>query len=144
MEDQILDNKVFKKYLRQAKHIYYGDKKLKKQFLLDVEDALLCYVESHPGCSYDDIVHKFGTPKELRESFASADMLKKRSILLYRLVILFSVLITISIMLFTIDYVTNSFDHSKGHYIEYMDQRDTTDTSPPPPDFTPYGEYTFD
>ncbi len=44
----------------------------------------------------------------------------------------------------TIDYVTNSFDHSKGHYIEYMDQRDTTDTSPPPSDFTPYGEYTFD
>ena len=85
MEDQILDNKVLKKYLRRVKHIYYGDKKLKKQFLLDVEDALLYYVESHPGCSYDDIVHKFGSPKELRESFASSDMLKKRSILFYRL-----------------------------------------------------------
>lgn len=144
MEDQILDNKVLKKYLRQVKHIYYGDKKLKKQFLLDVEDALLCYVESHPDCSYDDIVHKFGTPKELRESFAFSDMLKKRSILLYRLVILFSVLITISIILFTIDYVTNSFDRSKGYYIEHMEQKDTTDTSPPPPDLTPYGEYTFD
>lgn len=143
MEDQILDNKVLKKYLRQVKHIYHGDKKIKKQFLLDVEDALLCYMESHPGCSYDDIVHKFGTPDELRESFAFSDMLKKRSILLYRFVILFSLLITISIILFTIDYVTNSFDHSKGYYIERMEQRDTTDTSPPPPDLTPYQEYTF-
>lgn len=144
MEDQILDNKVLKKYLRQVKHIYHGDKKIKKQFLLDVEDALLCYTESHPGCSYDDIVHKFGTPDELRESFAFSDMLKKRSILLYRFVILFSLLITISIILFTIDYVTNSFDRSKGYYIERMEQRDTTDTSPPPPDLTPYQEYTFD
>ena len=144
MEDQILDNKVLKKYLRQVKHIYHGDKKIKKQFLLDVEDALLCYTESHPGCSYDDIVHKFGTPDELRESFAFSDMLKKRSILLYRFVILFSLLITISIILFTIDYATNSFDRSKGYYIERMEQRDTTDTSPPPPDLTPYQEYTFD
>lgn len=143
MEDQILDNKVLKKYLRRVKHIYYGDKKLKKQFLLDVEDALLCYVESHPGCSYDDIVHKFGSSKELRESFASSDMLKKRSILFYRLVILFSVLVTISIILFTVDYVTNSFDRSKGYYIERMEQRDTTNTSPPPSKHTPYGEYTF-
>lgn len=139
-----MDNKVLKKYLRQVKHIYHGDKKIKKQFLLDVEDALLCYTESHPGCSYDDIVHKFGTPDELRESFAFSDMLKKRSILLYRFVILFSLLITISIILFTIDYVTNSFDRSKGYYIERMEQRDTTDTSPPPPDLTPYQEYTFD
>ncbi len=139
-----MDNKVLKKYLRQVKHIYHGDKKIKKQFLLDVEDALLCYTESHPGCSYDDIVHKFGTPDELRESFAFSDMLKKRSILLYRFVILFSLLITISIILFTIDYATNSFDRSKGYYIERMEQRDTTDTSPPPPDLTPYQEYTFD
>lgn len=139
-----MDNKVLKKYLRQVKHVYHGDKKLKKQFLQDVEDALLCYAEYHPSCSYDDIVHRFGTPTELRESFSSSDMLKKRSILLYRLVILFTVLITISIILFTVDYVTNSYDHSKGRYIQHMKQRDTTDTSPPPSDHTPNKEYTFD
>lgn len=144
MEDQILDNRVLKKYLRQVRHIYHGDKKLKKQFLQDIEDALLCYAESHPGCSYDDIVRKFGSPTELRESFSSSDMLKRRSILLYRLVILFSVLITISFILFTANYVTNSYDRSKGRYIQHMKQKDTTDTSPPPPDLTPYREYTFD
>lgn len=144
MEDQILDNKVLKKYLRQVKHIYHGDKKLKKQFLQDVEDALLCYAESHPGCSYDDIVHKFGTPDELRESFSSSDMLKQRSILLYRFVILFAVLISASVILFTIIYVTNSFDHSKGHYLEYTNQKDMTNTSSPIPNLTPYEEYTID
>ncbi|MCI8364543.1 MAG: hypothetical protein HFG34_06290 [Eubacterium sp.] len=140
-----MDNKVLKKYLRQVRHVYHGDKKLKKQFLQDVEDALLCYAESHPGCSYDNIVHRFGTPTELRESFSSSDMLKRRSILLYRLVILFSVLITLSIILFTVDYVTNSYGHSKGHYTDYIDQKDTTDTSPPPLNYThtPYGKYTF-
>lgn len=144
MEDQILDNKVLKKYLRQVKHIYHGDKKLKKQFLQDVEDALLCYAESHPGCSYDDVVHKFGTPEELRESFAYSDMLKKRSILLYRFVILFAVLITVLIILFTANYIHNSFGHSKGHYIEYTNRKDTTDTSSPIPNLTPYEEYTID
>lgn len=144
MEDQILDNKVLKKYLRQVRHIYHGDKKLKKQFLQDVEDALLCYAESHPGCSYDDVVHKFGTPEELRESFAYSDMLKKRSILLYRFVILFAVLITVLIILFTANYIHNSFGHSKGHYIEYTNRKDTTDTSPTPLKRTPYKEYTLD
>lgn len=144
MEDQILDNKVLKKYLRQVRHIYHGDKNLKKQFLQDVEDALLCYAESHPDCSYDDIVHKFGTPEELRESFSSSDMLKQRSILLYRFVILSAVLITVLIILFTASYVHNSFDHSKGHYIEYTNQNDSTDTSPTPLKRTPYKEYTLD
>lgn len=139
-----MDNKVLKKYLRQVKHIYHGDKKLKKQFLQDVEDALLCYAESHPGCSYDDVVHKFGTPEELRESFAYSDMLKKRSILLYRFVILFAVLITVLIILFTANYIHNSFGHSKGHYIEYTNRKDTTDTSSPIPNLTPYEEYTID
>lgn len=144
MEDQILDNKVLKKYLHQVKHIYHGDKKLKKQFLQDVEDALLCYAESHPGCSYDDIVHKFGTPDELRESFSSSDMLKKRSILLYRFVIFFAVLITVLIILFTASYVHNSYDRSKGHYTEYINQNDSTDTSPQTPNLTPYKGYTLD
>lgn len=139
-----MDNKVLKKYLRQVKHIYHGDKKLKKQFLQDVEDALLCYAESHPDCSYDDIVHKFGTPEELRESFAYSDMLKKRSILLYRFVILFAVLITVSILLFTVKYVINSYDRSKGHYIEYIDQKNSTYTSSPTPNLTPYKEYSLD
>lgn len=139
-----MDNKVLKKYLRQVRHIYHGDKNLKKQFLQDVEDALLCYAESHPDCSYDDIVHKFGTPEELRESFSSSDMLKQRSILLYRFVILSAVLITVLIILFTASYVHNSFDHSKGHYIEYTNQNDSTDTSPTPLKRTPYKEYTLD
>lgn len=139
-----MDNKVLKKYLRQVKHIYHGDKKLKKQFLQDVEDALLCYAESHPGCSYDDVVHKFGTPEELRESFAYSDMLKKRSILLYRFVILFAVLITVLIILFTANYIHNSFGHSKGHYIEYTNRKDMTNTSSPIPNLTPYEEYTID
>lgn len=143
MEDQILDNKVLKKYLRQVKHIYHGDKKLKKQFLQDVEDALLCYAESHPGCSYDDIVHKFGSPDELRESFSSSYMLKQRSILLYRFVILLAVLLTVSIILFTVNYATNSFDNSKGHYKEYIKQKDMTNTSSPTPNLTPYKEYTI-
>lgn len=144
MEDQILDNKVLKKYLRQVRHIYHGDKNLKQQFLQDVEDALLCYAESHPDCSYDDIVLKFGTPEELRESFSSSDMLKHRSILLYRFVILFAVLITVLIILFTANYVHNSYDRSKGHYIEYTNQNDSTDTSPTPLKRTPYKEYTLD
>lgn len=139
-----MDNKVLKKYLRQVRHIYHGDRNLKKQFLQDVEDALLCYAESHPDCSYDDIVHKFGTPEELRESFSSSDMLKQRSILLYRFVILFAVLITASVILFTIIYVANSFDHSKGHYIEYTNRKDMTNTSPQTPNLTPNKEYTLD
>ncbi len=139
-----MDNKVLKKYLRQVRHIYHGDRKLKKQFLQDVEDALLCYAESHPGCSYDDIVHKFGSPNELRESFSSSDMLRKRSILMYRLVILFFVLITASVILLTVNYVTNSFNHSNGHYKEYVKHKNTTDTSSPTPKPTSYKEYSYD
>lgn len=141
-----MDNKVRKKYLRQVRQAYRGDKEIKKQFLQDVEDALLCYAESHPNCTYDDIVHKFGTPDELRESFsfASSDMLKKRNILLYRFVLTSAVLVTVLAILFTVNYVTNSYDRSKGYYIEDIKNTDIPATSPQTPNLTPSGEYTFD
>lgn len=143
-----LDNKAIQKYLRQAKRIYYGDKELKKQFMQNLQDALFCYAETNPKCSYSDLTSKFGTPDEIKESFSSlsSGILEKRNVWFWRFVIFCSVLITIIVITLTFFYVKRAHDFSNGYYIEYMEEQDKPMISPTPemPGDTPYKEYTFD
>jgi hypothetical protein len=147
-KERTLDNKAIRKYLRQTKRIYYGNKELKKIFMQDLQDALFCYAESNPDFSYSDLINKFGTPREIQESFSSVsfDMLKKRSIPFHWSFILFSVLVLIIITVTGL-YVSDSYDFSKGHYIEYMEDKNSLDMNNPTtitPSSTPCKEYTFD
>lgn len=143
-----MDNKAVQKYLRQARRIYYGNKALKKQFIQDLGDALLCYTEKKPDCSYTDLVEKFGTPNKIKESFSdiSVNMLKKRNLRFYWFIILFSTLITLTIIILTVVFAKQSFEYSQGHYIEYIEDDDNSGIEPTPetPESTPYIEYTFD
>lgn len=141
-----LDNKAIRKYLRQVKRIYHGDKELKNQFMRDLQDALLCYEETNPKCSYADLITKFGTPDEIKDSFSSSGILKKRNVRFWRFAMICSVLITVIVITLTVFYVKRAYDYSKGHYIEYMVEPDKPMISPVPeiPDSTPYKEYIFD
>lgn len=148
MEGKILDNKAVQKYLRQVRRVYSGNKVLKKQFIQDLQDALLCYTEKNPKCSYADLVEEFGTPNEIRESFSdiSTNMLKKRNVRIYWFIILLSALITFIIVIKTAIVVKESFDYSQGYYVEYMEDDDNSSMRPTSetPEITPIKEYTFD
>lgn len=145
MEDKAMCNRAISKYIRRTKRIYYGDRELKKRFIKDLQDSLICYSEEHPDCSYTDLVDKFGSPYEMGESFLESfpKELKKRDIIMYRFVVICSVLIIISAVTFTTYHVKKNYDYSQGH-----DEKTITDEDYPElnsdPKQTPIAEYTYD
>lgn len=138
-------NKAIAKYIRRAKKVHYGDRETKKHFIADLQDSLLCFSEEHPDCSYTDLVEKFGSPCEIRESFFKfpAKELKKRNIILYRIIIICSILIIIAALTVTIHHVLINYEYSQGYAIKRI-----TDSSHPEPDMepqqTPIEVYIFD
>ncbi len=61
-----------KRYLRQLRMHYSGDRDCKEQFLQDIEDSLDCYCAEHPYASKSDIYRRFGSPKQFREEYEAA------------------------------------------------------------------------
>lgn len=117
----IMDNNTaISKYIRKTKRIYHGDRKTKQRFIDDLQDALLCFSEAHPDCTYADLTDSFGSPDEIREAFLkdSSKELKKRNLLIYRIVILCSVLIAIAVLAFTIHLAIEQYTYSQGYFIK--------------------------
>nr|MBP3598895.1 hypothetical protein [Eubacterium sp.] len=143
-----MGNRAIQKYIRQVKVTYRGDRKVKQQFISDLQDALLCYYESHPDCSYTDLTEKFGAPKEFRDSFSTLlpSSLKKRNMFVSSLIILVAVLMMIAVVLFSIFYVRESHNHTKGYYLEYQEKKTQPQTTavPSTSEPTPIMEHTFD
>ena len=128
----IMDNNTaISKYIRKAKRIYHGDRKTKQRFIDDLQDALLCFSETHPGCTYADLTDSFGSPDEIREAFLkdSSKELKKRNLLIYRIVILCSVLIAIAILAFTVHLAVEQYTYSQGYFIKTIYDYEKTDSS---------------
>lgn len=145
MEDKAMCNSAISKYIRRTKRIYYGDRELKKRFIKDLQDSLICYSEEHPDCSYTDLVDTFGSPYEIRESFLETfpKELKKRDIILYRVVISFSVLIVIAVLTFTAYYVKKNYDYSQGYAVKSIKDKEHSElNSEPKP--TPITVFKFD
>ncbi len=144
MKENTLKPKAIHKYLRKAKHVYHGKGPIRKQFINDLADALKCYCETHPDCSYEDLVDEFGAPYEIRASFLSmySSDLKKRNIRLYRLVFICCLIVALLLLAFTVNYVVNSYKDSKGYCIEQMeDDAPLTPASDMP---APVKEHTFE
>lgn len=114
------NNSAISKYIRKAKRIYHGDRKTKQRFIDDLQDSLLCFSETHPDCTYADLTDSFGSPDEIREAFLkdSSKELKKRNLLIYRIVILCSVLIAIAVLAFTVHLVIERYTYSQGYFIK--------------------------
>lgn len=144
MGESTLRQKAIYKYIRKAKHVYHGKGPVRKQFISDLSDALTCYSETHPDCSYEDLVEEFGSPDEIRASFLSlySSDLKKRNIRLYRIVFICCLIAALLALAFTVSYVINSYQHSKGYYIEYIE--DDEPFTPASDEPAPVQQYTFD
>lgn len=55
-----MKNTAAKKYIRQVKRLYRGKRRFKRQFIQELKDALLCYLEEHPEPTYTDLTKEFG------------------------------------------------------------------------------------
>ncbi len=143
-----MDNKAVKKYIRKVNMTYRGNRNAKEQFLMELHDSLLCYCESHPDCSYQDLVEHFGSPQKLGGTLTSLlpPDLKKRNIFFSWLIILVAILVMIGIILFSYRYARESYQHSKGYYIEHTDKKiePTATAVPSTSEPTPVVEYSFE
>lgn len=54
-----------KEYFKQIRLLFPILGKEERKFLSDFEDTAIEYVESHPGCSLDDIKERFGEPEDV-------------------------------------------------------------------------------
>ena len=70
--------------------------------------------------TYADLTTSFGSPDEIREAFLkdSSKELKKRNLLIYRIVILCSVLIAIAVLAFTVHLAIERYTYSQGYFIK--------------------------
>lgn len=147
MQEEItLKQKIVKKYIRQIKRIYRGKSSDKKQFIEELQDALLCFCEEHPDSSYSDLVKEFGKPSEMKDilSFHSAEKLQKRNMFLYWTVNIAIIIFVTILVFFTIRYVKEKYNDTHGYDIDYLyDPEDgepeeininpfTGETDPPP------------
>lgn len=116
-----MNPKIVKKYIRQIKRIYRGKSKDKKQFLKELQDALLCFCEEHPDSSYSDLVKEFGKPAEMKDilSFHSAEKLQKRNMFMYWSVNIGAIIAVAILVFFTVRHVTGNYNNAQGYFIEY-------------------------
>ena len=134
-----MKQKIVKKYIRQIKRIYRGRYKDKKQFIKELQDALLCFCEDHPDSSYSDLIKEFGKPSEIKNilSFHSAEKLQKRNMFLYWTVNIVVIIAITILLFFTVCHVMNKHNFAQGYYIEYLDDTKnkinplTHETDPP-------------
>lgn len=105
----------------------------------------MCYSEEHPDCSYTDLVNKFGSPDEIKESFLDffPKEIKKQDIIMYRFAVICSVLIMISAVTFTAYHVKKDYDYSQGHAVKFITDENYPELNPEPKQ-TPIVKYTFD
>ena len=64
-----MKNTAAKKYIRQVKRLYRGKRRFKRQFIQELKDALLCYLEEHPEATYTDLTKEFVTRPRSEISF---------------------------------------------------------------------------
>lgn len=123
MQEEItLKQKIVKKYIRQIKRIYRGKSSDKKQFIKELQDALLCFCEEHPDSSYSDLVKEFGKPSEMKDilSFHSAEKLQKRNMFMYWTVNIAVIIVIAILVFFTVRYVKEKYNITHGYDIEYL------------------------
>ena len=115
-----MKNTAAKKYIRQVKRLYRGKRRFKRQFIQELKDALLCYLEEHPKTTYTDLTKEFGHPSEIKDqlSFHTADELHLRNMTLYWTVVGLCSVAVITVVFFTVRHVVFMHDYSKGYYIE--------------------------
>lgn len=97
-----MNDTIIRRYIRQAKRSYTGKLKYRGQFLHELEDALLCFLEEYPEATYSDLTNEFGNPLELKEQFSFLTIfeLHKRNVLLRCNIIVMSVLLFVIILYF--------------------------------------------
>ena len=117
-----MKQKIVKKYIHQIKRIYRGKYSDKKQFIEELQDALLCFYEEHPDASYSDLVKEFGKPSEIKDvlSFHSAEKLQKRNMLVYWAINIVVIMMVSILLFFTVRYVMSKHNLAQGYYIEYF------------------------
>lgn len=117
-----MKQKIVNKYIRQIKRIYRGKSSDKKQFIEELQDALLCFCEEHPDSSYSDLVKEFGKPSEMKDilSFHSAEKLQKRNMFLYWTVNITVITATAILVFFTVHYMQEKYNDTHGYFIEYL------------------------
>lgn len=129
-----MKHKAARKYLRQVKRLYSGKSKSKKQFIHELEDALLCFLEEHPQATYSDLTNEFGQPSEIKESlsFHTACELRKRNMILYWAVTILCSIAVAIVLFFTIKHILLMYDYSNGYYIEQYEnnEKDTDNLNP--------------
>lgn len=116
---RFLGRAFFEKYsseeiYRQVKRLYRGKRRFKRQFIQELKDALLCYLEEHPEATYTDLTKEFGHPSEIRDqlSFHTADELHLRNMTLYWTVVGLCSVAVITVVFFTVRHVVFMHDYS--------------------------------
>ena len=132
-----MKNKAVRKYLRKVRHIYRAKRDIKKKLMLELEDTLLCYVESHPDCTYQELLQEFGSPSDIRESLSllpEEELSQRNLVLFWGLVSVISVL-AVFMLYKTCLYVYGSYLDSKGYFI--IGPAQPVDPEHPEPTYTP-------
>lgn len=145
-----MQKKNVNRYIRQVKRFYKGNHKAKKQFIKELEDALLCYYEEHETSSYSDLLSEFGKPSDIKNflSFHTAKDLHKRNMFVHWIFIIIVSVILLLAVWFTVQHVITMLDYSHGFYIEYFEEDTSIPQNENPlnkqPDPTPITHIDFD
>lgn len=117
-------NKDIKKYCSEVKKLLTCPGSIKLAFISELKARIYEYIEEHPDekITINDVENRFGTPKDIASSFASADDIqrlhkKAKRFIFYKIlsaVLLLALILTVYILAYVITnehtiIITNDF-----------------------------------
>lgn len=69
---QLMRERCTTKYYKILKELFIQVNYMEAKFLRDFRLSIQEYASSHPGCSYDELVDKFGAPEEVWYDYVGA------------------------------------------------------------------------
>lgn len=116
---------VFEKYIEQVRNGLVGTKDERESFLAVLSENLEAYTAEYPLTGMDDLIARFGSPKDVAEEFASTSIdkqrLVKKSILNHRVllaVVIITILTAIAIIGFQAWDMWKNENFRNGFFVE--------------------------
>lgn len=116
---------VFEKYIEQVRNGLVGTKDERESFLAVLSENLEAYTTEYPLTGMDDLIARFGSPKDVAEEFASTSIdkqrLVKKSILNHRVllaVVIITILTAIAIIGFQAWDMWKNENFRNGFFVE--------------------------